>query len=148
MTREEAIKQLKTLKDDYYDDDGYGNETQQYDSTMLALDMAIEALGQEYCEDAISRERVLCVAIINQYNAKQAGNLTQDEVIRDWDNMIAFIEGLPSAKPKEKNGHWIIVDDCEKFIAKCSVCGRVEDSRMVHKYPYCHCGAKMKGDKE
>ena len=42
-----------------------------------------------------------------------------------------------------KTGHWIIIDDCEKFIAKCSKCGRIEDSRMISKYPYCHCGAKM-----
>lgn len=42
-------------------------------------------------------------------------------------------------------GEWIIVDDTEKFIAKCSVCGRIEDSRMVKDYPYCPCGARMKG---
>lgn len=45
--------------------------------------------------------------------------------------------------PQPKIGHWIIVDDCERFIAKCSECGRIEDSRMISKYPYCHCGAKM-----
>jgi len=42
-----------------------------------------------------------------------------------------------------KTGHWIIIDDCEHFIAKCSECGRREDSRMISLYPYCHCGAKM-----
>lgn len=42
-------------------------------------------------------------------------------------------------------GEWIIVDDCEQFIAKCSVCGRIEDSRMVKDYPFCHCGARMTG---
>ncbi len=41
-------------------------------------------------------------------------------------------------------GEWIIVDDTEKFIAKCSVCGRIEDSRMVREYPFCHCGARMR----
>lgn len=46
------------------------------------------------------------------------------------------------SKPK---GEWIIVDDTEKFIAKCSVCGRIEDSRMVKYHPFCHCGARMKG---
>lgn len=46
MTREEAIKELKILKEDYWDDDGYGHETKQYDDTMLALDMAIKALEQ------------------------------------------------------------------------------------------------------
>ena len=41
-------------------------------------------------------------------------------------------------------GEWILVDDTEKFIAKCSVCGRIEDSRMVKDYPFCHCGADMR----
>lgn len=44
---------------------------------------------------------------------------------------------------KQKTGRWIIVDDCERFIVKCSECGRIEDSRMISKYPYCHCGARM-----
>lgn len=47
MTREVAIEELKILKEDYWDDDGYGHETKQYDDTMLALDMAIKALEQE-----------------------------------------------------------------------------------------------------
>lgn len=47
---------------------------------------------------------------------------------------------------KRPQGEWIIVDDTEQFIAKCSVCGRIEDSRMVKDYPFCHCGASMKGD--
>ena len=47
MTREEATEELKILKENYWDDDGYGHETKQYDDTMFALDMAIEALEQE-----------------------------------------------------------------------------------------------------
>ena len=47
MTREEAIEELKILKEEYWDDDGYGHETKQYDDTMFALDMAIKALEQE-----------------------------------------------------------------------------------------------------
>ena len=47
MTREEAIQELEILKEDYWDDDGYGHETKQYDDTMLALDMAIKALEKE-----------------------------------------------------------------------------------------------------
>lgn len=47
MTSEEAIKELEILKEDYWEDDGYGHKTKQYDNTMLALDMAIKALEQE-----------------------------------------------------------------------------------------------------
>ena len=48
MTKEEAIKELEILKEDYWDDDGYGHETKQYDDTMLALDMAIGELNQSW----------------------------------------------------------------------------------------------------
>lgn len=54
--------------------------------------------------------------------------------------LIAVKYGEP-----QTHGEWIIVDDCEHFIAKCSVCGRIEDSRIVENYPFCRCGAKMKG---
>ena len=44
MTREEAINELKILREEYWDDDAYGHETQQYDDTITAIDMAIKAL--------------------------------------------------------------------------------------------------------
>ena len=44
MNREEAINELKILREEYWDDDGYGHETQQYDDTITAIDMAIKAL--------------------------------------------------------------------------------------------------------
>lgn len=62
-----------------------------------------------------------------------------------------FNRGLskaPKPKVEQPQGEWIIVDDTEQFIAKCSVCGRIEDSRMVKDYPFCHCGAKMIGTQE
>ena len=62
--------------------------------------------------------------------------------------MLVDINIIREALVNQKTGHWIIVDDCEKFIAKCSKCGRIEDSRMISKYPYCHCGAKMEGEWE
>lgn len=59
MTREEAIKELKILREDYWEDDGYGHETIQNDDTMFALDMAIKALEQQPCDDCISRQAVI-----------------------------------------------------------------------------------------
>lgn len=53
MTREEAINELKILREEYWDDDGYGHETKQYDDTMFALDYAIKALEQELVLDKI-----------------------------------------------------------------------------------------------
>ena len=52
---------------------------------------------------------------------------------------------------EEKIGHWIrqkgiygLADTCE-----CSVCGRTiyaKTENDLKDYPYCHCGAKMKGE--
>lgn len=123
--REEAKEVLQEQIDKYgqeYDDEG-----------IDALEAAIKALEQEPCEDAISRNAVLME--IDKYLCG---------VPFDEKGIDIVIKELPPVNPQPKIGHWIIVDDCEKFIAKCSVCGRIEDSRMVHKYPYCHCGAKMK----
>ena len=47
MTREEAIKELKILKEDYWEDDGYGYATAECQEAITALNMAIEALKQE-----------------------------------------------------------------------------------------------------
>ena len=55
MTREEAINELKILREEYWNDDGYGHETQQYDDTITALDMAIKALEQQESDDKISK---------------------------------------------------------------------------------------------
>ena len=53
---------------------------------------------------------------------------------------------LAVKETKRPKGHWIIIDDCELFMAKCSECGEIVDSRMINKYPYCHCGAEMEGE--
>lgn len=99
----------------------------------------LEALSAEPCEDTVSRKDV--------HDMLENLPVTVEHKWFNWLQMACIrLADLPPVKPQPKTGHWIIVDDCEKFIAKCSVCGRVEDSRMVHKYPYCHCGAKMESE--
>ena len=92
------------------------------------IERAVICGAQQPCEDAISRQAVL-------------------ELVADYDlsmgQVVKQIHALPPVTPQSKIGKWIIIDDCEHFIAKCSECGRIEDSRMINKYPYCHCGAKM-----
>lgn len=62
--------------------------------------------------------------------------------------LIEDIVNAPTVEAEPvKHGRWIIIDDVEKFLAKCSECGRVEDTRLIEDYPYCHCGAKMDGGK-
>lgn len=147
MTREEAIALLKSrvdlIKSNYPEIDDY----------CEALEMAIQAiqtLEQEPCGkdinvpaiDAISRQAVLDA----MYALCDTGESLKENPWRDNPHIVAItdaIDNLPPVTPQPKTGHWIIIDDCERFIAKCSECGRIEDSRMISKYSYCHCGAKM-----
>lgn len=52
----EAIEELKILKENYWEDDGYGYATAECQKMITALDMAIEALEKQPCEDCISRQ--------------------------------------------------------------------------------------------
>ena len=70
--------------------------------------------------------------------------MSKPESDRDWE-LVTALEIAINALEERPKGEWIIIDDTEKFIAKCSVCGRIEDSRMIKDYPFCRCGAKMKG---
>ena len=57
--------------------------------------------------------------------------------------IVAFVE-----RPK---GEWIVLVDADNIqTCKCSICGRIADiaNREFDKFPYCHCGAKMKGGVE
>lgn len=67
------------------------------------------------------------------------------ECAKEHEQLAGWLKELKTLKERPQ-GEWIIVDDTEKFIAKCSVCGRIEDSRMVKDYPFCHCGADMRGE--
>lgn len=85
------------------------------------------------------------------------------QVIHDLDNAPTVIwcsktsEGYPlmDLRPKEK-GEWIMQrHDLDGCFYTCSNCGRMiriplfiddpEDNETLADYPYCHCGASMKG---
>lgn len=57
-----------------------------------------------------------------------------------------------SAQPERKTGHWIAITSWNNTY-KCSVCGRLlvnitdGKNKVAKNYPYCHCGADMRGDK-
>lgn len=77
--------------------------------------------------------------------------ITKEEFLTCYNEWIRGEKERPLEETNGEHckGKWIIIDDTEKFIAKCSVCGKIEDSRMVSEYPFCHCGADMrKGDTE
>ena len=62
-------------------------------------------------------------------------------------------EQLPSAQPERIKGHWVEIAS-SNHTYKCSVCGRllvnITDGKnnVAKNYPYCHCGADMRGEQE
>lgn len=67
------------------------------------------------------------------------------------EGVIKDIEDLPSAdRPK---GEWIEIGTISHSY-KCSVCGRtlfnitVGKNHVAKYYPYCHCGAQMRGEQD
>jgi hypothetical protein len=94
------------------------------------LKMAIKALEQQPCEDAISRQEVLSCY---QAMRDMCDGETKDVVLVD------NIKMLPSVQPKAKVGHWIkVVESYLPYI--CSECDKPE----FRKSNYCpSCGAEM-----
>jgi hypothetical protein len=91
MTREEARNLLKNSKP----------EGSNAYSLMLndALDMAIKALEQEPCEDAISRQAAIDAMIkIEQDDIEQYGCSIPEGF--DSDPAVEALENLPSVKPQ------------------------------------------------
>ena len=145
MIREEAIKiWLPVIK--------MGVETMP--ECKEALDMAIEALEQEPCEDAISREELLkTIDTWDKFGCDADTKLVpyQDHYIPyiHYDDVVKCIKGMPSVTSQEpKTGHWIEKqekEDCEPFILwECSNCHNTVLRGHFRKYSYCpNCGAKM-----
>lgn len=64
---------------------------------------------------------------------------------------VRAIRDMPSVQPERKKGEWIEISSINHTY-KCSECGRllvnVADGRnnVSKHYPYCHCGADMRGE--
>ena len=129
MTNKEAIRILDNLK-----------PTKRYDENDAyyigqALTMAIQALEQKPCGDCISRKQAYESAVC----------IFESNSVMKAFCMMQMINELPSVTPKEKVGHWILIEK-ELSRYKCSECGeiiRVYDTQTLKDYPYSHCGARM-----
>ena len=77
------------------------------------------------------------------HNGFNAGVNRAQEVIRN----------LPPVQTERIKGHWIEITSINHTY-KCSVCGRllanITDGKnnVAKNYPYCHCGADMRGEAE
>lgn len=132
--REEAIKTLENMKKGLYP--WYHDEV---------LDMAIHALQQEPCEDAISREAAIDYLITNMSWYSEEGYETSEEEKREC--ITSLINAIPPVRA-EKTGHWILLDECSNSGYYCSECHKkvVKEgwSETVKKIKFCpNCGIKI-----
>ncbi len=69
----------------------------------------------------------------------------------DRDILLKYVERLTPAQPQRIHGRWEEIS-LTNHSYRCSVCGRwllniTEGKNRVSKsFPYCHCGADMRGD--
>jgi hypothetical protein len=128
MTRDEAIKDIR--------------DNIKPVVGGVSLEMAIKALEQQTCEDAVSRQAVLDVI----------DDIDKTTCMNEYHVIVDAIDKLPSVNPQPKTGHWEWVRyDSNPNIGNwhCSecnriVCGAITAANPVYAYKYCpDCGAKM-----
>ena len=135
MTREEAIYELKNA--------AWLGTDHSRARTEEAVEMAIKALSQEPCDDAISRDMAL------EKMADYVASGYADSV-EDFEEYSRIICQLPPVT--HKSGKWIWSDEIGRYV--CEQCGQSDgkDKEMVEsgEYPlsnYCrNCGAKMESE--
>ena len=121
MTNEEALNILH-------------NSSVYHPMYLDALNMAIEALEQQPCEDCISRQAV----------HEMLENIPVNESDK-WFNWLQKaclrLADLPPVTPQPKIGHWMECGGDEPWLKGycCSLC----NFTTTQKYDYCICGAKM-----
>ena len=144
MTNEEAIKRLKSDIYKYSDFTENPNENEFW----TAFDMAIKALEQQSCEDAISRQAVdilvdeLARAISDERCCMSRGRSTE--------TIMQDILELPPVTPQPKMGRWVKTSKAvmgEGYMWYCDKCEYEVYQDSSRDYPsekYCpNCGAKM-----
>lgn len=139
MTREEAIRKLKSKMD------GHTDISYEWVETVR---MAIKALESQSCEDCISREDTLnkINTLIAEYIPLMPAGWTLPL------NIAKTINDLPSVTPQPKIGHWIVIRGEYEFMGgivneprgcKCSNCNKI----VRFKSDFCpSCGAKMESE--
>ena len=165
MTREEAIRIIDRRKTCM---ECIASDIATCEKCDEAFDMAISALNQEPCEDAVSRQAV------QDYIAKYLSQYLYEDVRQAVEDIDVYIGDLPSVQPKPetvtefadrcrecgakygkllkqvtKTGKWLKYS----YARKCSECGSItcwtDDEGRAIPDNYCpNCGAKMVEQRE
>lgn len=155
MTNKEAGEQLENLREHCSDmlrhtftdgEDIWGKD-------LEALDLAIKALDQEPCEDAISRKALfdMCKKEIDHISKNWQNYHSPSEAKSGFAYIATNIYDLPPVNPQPKIGHWILADeqnkedvDNDNYRFICSECQCSDVHAKCTKVPYCwNCGARM-----
>lgn len=136
MTIEEALEELKEIR---FNLNYKVNGTSRFDE---ALDMAIRALEQEPCGDAISRQAVLDY-IYNDLGLGDEENGKDAERQIELERSYKYVKSLPPITPHPKIERWI-PDRCDMYI--CQNCSHTYTDLSGERYGmnFCpNCGCKM-----
>ena len=151
MTREEAIrifrKEIECLSHTKCSDCRLEKVCDPINTTPLdseyieAFGMAIKALEQEPCEDAISRNMAL-----SEVKSGMIRTIDGENWKRVNDN-VRDILALPSVTPKQRTGRWIdegfYAEGHSEHAYRCSECDE-HYIGYVGEHKYCpNCGVKM-----
>ena len=142
MTREESRDRLKHLLDNIPKEpptecDNVEEWIYENEEIRKALEVAIQDLSAEPCEDTISRQ-----AVIDSLHNKFADGFDSD---RWWNSMsvLYVINKVPPVQPSRPKGEWERVTDKTGHLVWECKCGWQE--RLSTNF--CpNCGADMRGD--
>lgn len=109
--------------------------------------LILELLEQQPCEDVIDRAEAMTEIMMFAKNVKS----DEEDIYIKVSDAVQLLRDLPSVTAQSKKGHWIKDYDNSALdgLYHCSVCGRklwIPKEESVSDYPYCYCGAEMKGD--
>ena len=142
MTRKEAKAILEN--------DIVGGHVEGNARFMDAFWMAVDALSQEPCDDAISRDELLkAIDTWDKFGYTETGCFVREPKgdyvpYIHYDDVIKCIKGMPSVT--QKSGKWIALENRFELgdRVKCSECGQVFVVGDDVSRNYCpNCGAKM-----
>lgn len=139
MTKDEAVKQLKHFKS--FHNGSYGEP----------INMAIEALEQQPCEDVIDRAEAMTGIMMFTGNVKS----DEEDVYIKVSDAVQLLRELSPVTPQPKTGHWEQYGNFWEDKFKCSECGNKQPKilcgeRIVGYWSdYCpNCGADMRGEND
>ena len=111
----------------------------------MTLDEAIK-----HCEEKAKSQRETAIKDFYDNKTTLGEMVNCRECAKEHEQLAEWLKELKAYK-EAPQGEWIVLVDADNIqTCKCSICGRIADiaNREFDKFPYCHCGAKMKGGAE